>query len=997
MSKALQDIYYLKQALDRLMESTGGQFSDLFNEIGFITSTDDPENLGRVQIAFQGEDVGQTGERDWVWVAGSNKGKISSQYIGSQCLVVKANGNTDDAFVVHIFNKEAEGKSIGNPVQLSVFSEQLQSRNPSFDPGLKCNKDNVGRTMVLENEVSNSVLTCIRRTNNQEEGDPGYSWTASNNPKVIEKGFDPGVVESPFTSNLSEKNGLPKCSKTLEGETILFTEDRTFRSMLLGCYRVDDDKYSWKPVASPPVVLRTTLPKCNEATHGVEVVIDPGDNSELAICLRYQGQMKWVHPGSRRPVHFYPGEEPLTRPQFLDSKLDIEQLKDAVETAGVLGKAANQVLDKAASMVSPISPQSLLNSIPEISKLLPKDSSVSKILSEVADVVTSVNSGKSINSIISDLTGLAGDNLGLDDELSKALGDAAGILTRGVESGDITGAVEQIGQKALGEAISSLDPKAGSVYSAYLSGGTQGAIDAATMVGLSQLPSEVSKYVSPVVDLGKDLLNGQPLSINKVLDSALGLAESALPDSVNQIINSVGGLDAIVSGDLLNTITSGNLGEIAGLVGNFANLPGIPQIPGLPGVPQLASSVLGSIGLGGSFTSLLGPAGVGLTAFTALTGINPVSAILGGIPGLGGLFGGGGGLECPCDPKCRKTSHGDDSDGNKLLYPCGNVIKSGHSSYAPKADPISNNSNPITDFLPTGIGEDLCVNNPFDLTSLINSVSRLRDMAKKLEGSKYADYPERFQEQVYTAEATEKAIKQADNNITKIESIERKLLDAQHRTMEQFFSTAKSYFPLALKDMAEHATAIIELYAYIKLLNKGKDGPRYPNIPAITPALLATKQNIKQIPKLSIKSQAKALATITKTLVPAHKEWKEMTPGGKLLKLSDIILGGFNVDVPINFGKCKTDNDKNKVIKESLESKLNSPVPPKPGSLTENFLPNEVIEAQQIPTISGQQTTQGTQGTQAAPGQSTQPSISEILNQISYDQGRAQDGKADCL
>ena len=447
-------------------------------------------------------------------------------------------------------------------------------------------------------------------------------------------------------------------------------------------------------------------------------------------------------------------------------------------------------------------------------------------------------------------------------------------------------------------------------------------------------------------------------------------------------------------------LSGGGLGEIAKMAASFANIPGIPNLGGLSGVPQLATSALQLVGLGGSFTSLLGPAGIGLSAFSALTGIDPVGAILGGIPGIGGLFGGGGGLDCPCDPKCRKTSHGVDSDGLSLLEPCGSVIKSGHSSYSPSGNPAENNDNPITDFLPTGLGSDLCVKNPFDLTKILKAVSRLKDLADRMEGATFADWPEFISELLYSLEAIEKALKQADNNITKIESVERKLLDAQYRTMEQFMSTAKSFLPLAFQDMTEHAQAIIDLYAYVKLLNTGKDGPRFPVIPAISPALLATKKNIKQIPKLSLKSQIAAQATLNKTLKPAHKEWKQMTPGEGLMELADIALGLFNPDVPVNFDNCKTKRDKNKVIKDSLKSKLNSPVPPEPSSLIGNSLPTEYFSLPQLPTTLSVAPSAGATGAPGAPApratSRTPVDIASVLNQINYDQGRALNGQADC-
>jgi hypothetical protein len=180
-----------------------------------------------------------------------------------------------------------------------------------------------------------------------------------------------------------------------------------------------------------------------------------------------------------------------------------------------------------------------------------------------------------------------------------------------------------------------------------------------------------------------------------------------------------------------------------------------------------------------------------------------------------------------------------------------------------------------------------------------------------------------------------------------------------------------------MKDMTEHAKAITDLYQYVKRLDAAKDGPRIGAVP--TPAIILTKKNIKQIPKLSKKSRAEAALTINKALKPAHKEWKELSPGEGLLEVADIVLGLFNPDVPINFDGCKTTNNKDKVLKDSLESKINSPEPPDPSSLLGNSLPTKYFD---LPN------------SDLSPADQEQ--ISSLLDQINYEQGRSREGLADC-
>ena len=96
-----EDLRETKDVLARQVESSGGVYADPFNEIGTVVSVSDPKKLGRVKATYQ-----DGGTSDWIYVlGGSNKGLLSAQFIGSPCLIGKANGNSEDAFVLGFFNK----------------------------------------------------------------------------------------------------------------------------------------------------------------------------------------------------------------------------------------------------------------------------------------------------------------------------------------------------------------------------------------------------------------------------------------------------------------------------------------------------------------------------------------------------------------------------------------------------------------------------------------------------------------------------------------------------------------------------------------------------------------------------------------------------------------------------------------------------------------------------------------------------------------------------
>jgi len=984
-----EEIRELRDVTTRSVEVSGGVYSDPYNEIGTVVSVSDPKKLGRVKVTYQ-----DGTSSDWIYVLnGSNKGVLSAQFIGSPCLIGKANGNSEDAFVLGFFNKSPEAGFPGAAYQVATVNQQIDAYRPASSPGdqgLLCNEGNSGRLYLFDSENDQVLAICMRRDSRQLGEEATWSWKTITQGKLIEKGVDPGVPEGTATNAAyAGKTGIPQCSKSLEGEVFDFTEDRKFRSFQIKCGKDENGDYIWTPVSAAPVFFRTTLPPCTERLHGMDAILDEGLNSQGIKCLRYQGSMKWINPGKREPIQFHRQDPPKTKPEFINSRKPIPALaqKAAPAAGDSVGNATMAVLDEIGKNIPPTGTDPALKAALMSGGVLPPAFNQANFLSNLAKVTIANNSGVSIATLNSLLTNALSQGNVIDEELAvvlSSLTSAGDLIAQGIQNNTLDRALQTVGQKALNQTLSTISPELQSVYLSYAAGGVVGAIDSVVMLGLPQLPPEVAKFVSPILDIGTDFFRTQPSAINDILNAAVGRGSGPIQDVIGGLVNVVGG-QGNISGNIVGGITSalqgGGLGEVAGLVGNFAGLSGIPLLGGQAGIPQLATTALELVGLGQQLSGILGAGGIGLDALGALTALNPVAGILGGLKGLGGLFGGGGG-DCPCDPKCRKTKHSKDSDGNTLLTECGNVIANSASSYNPEGDMTKNNENVVAEVLsliPTAVGEDLCFPNPFDLTQLIKSVKRLNEMADRIDSAKNADWPELWTELMYTFEAVEKAFKQTDNNITGVESVERKLIDAQHRLITKMMDGNGSFFSKALFSIIDTSKAVQDLYKFVLKLNAVKKGGKAPVV--VTPSLKTVFGNIVKIATLNSTSKAEAVNILSNIVLPADKEWRKLAPGGDLLNLKDVILGLIPVDVPLNFDKCLTKRNKDKALRDSLESKINSPVLGEPLSLVEAKLPQSITEALGVP------------GTPGTPGS---PSIREILDQIKYDQGRARDGQADC-
>jgi len=949
-SKFISQMVAMAEAQNRVIESLGVPYADPFNEEAVIADVNDPEKLGRVKVTTSDGITSQ----NWVPVAGSSRGTLSARYIGAKVLVGKRDGRSENMYVIGVIKSDPEVGLTGNPIQLPIIDESMGVWNNSVsDSGMQCNEGNEGRMYVLSNEMNQDVVVCLRRTSKQVGSNSAWAWKSMTNGLWVEKGFNPGNSSTPAISQSQRGNpGIPECTESLLGEIHEFTEDRGFRTTSMVCRRDENKNFSWIPLSAPPVFFRTTLPKCSEKVHGMEAVVDDGNNSEFMVCQRYQGLMRWVRQGRRIPHKFYGNDKPLSRIQFTTAFNQIAALAEESLPNDDWSKAAEiaeVAFDAAIAGISLTGTDPRLKALLQAADLVPANAfNGAQTIRRLASEVLKKRTGIPIETIVS----LIREDLDRDGVLTpetaqvlEGVGSTVDVLVNGVSDGDIDGALFDIGTTALRNALLSLEPRAASVMTGLMSGGIMGAVDSAVAVGLDELPPEVNRYVKPVLGIAKDLLlSSYPKSLNNILNSASG---GGLLNAVGGTINSAIG-NNIVTPQLLSTLTngltSGNFGEIPKLFSSLSNLDQIVKLPApANSLPMLATTALGIAGQIGVAQNLLGNGGIGLNNLDQLVGggFSAATTIISGIKGLSGIFGGSGLLGCPCDPKCRKTEHGEDSDGNNLIEKCGAMNTANASAYAASHNLLSNNIGPLAEALnliPTDVGADLIPKNIRDLSQIIETVRRVGDMAEKFNDSRYADEVEKQTELTYTFEAIEKALKVADNNITRVESVEKKLIDTLYNMLAAIVYGKKrsgrdpAILPTLIRDVRENSQAIKDLYRFTRRLDRVKDGGRAGV--SVTVNLARAFQNIPDLQRLISLNRKQAIKLLRQGVTPAYREWKTMTPG---LGISTK-LGSYDSAIPDPHGSERTLFDRDRVLSISIDSKIGDNSPPIDDTLVDSSL-----------------------------------------------------------
>lgn len=976
----------MAQAQTRIIETLGVPYSDPFNEGGVIADVSDPLKLGRVKVTTDDEITSS-----WIPVSGSSSGTLSARYIGAQVLVGKRGGRSDDMYVIGVIRSDPEVGINGNPLQLPVIDESMAVWNGSTDQGMACNEGNQGRVYILSNEMNQDVVVCLRRTSKQVGSKPAWAWKSITNGLWVEKGVNPGNETTLAIEQGQKRNpGIPECSEALAGEEHEFSEDRGFRTIKMICQRDENKSWGWRPSSSVPTYFRTTMPNCTEKLHGMEALLDDGNNSELLICQRYQGSMKWVKQGQRLPHKFHTLDKPLSRVEFTTNYNPIKALGEETVAATnydwVAGDVSGAVFDSVIGNIPLTGTDPALRDLLQAASLVPGTAfDGADTLQQAAREALSSRTGIPVETLFQTIRDELDDNGSLTPETGIVLagiGSAAEVLVNGVLTGDTGSALLQIGRDTLRNALLTLEPQTASVMTGLMSGGISGAIDNAVAVGLDELPPEVSKYVGPVIDTAQGLLaSSYPAALGTILDSAtggglLGAVTGTVNTAIGANVVSPALLESIVSG-----LTSGAFGEIPKLFGSLSNLDAVSKLPPeLGSLPVLATTALGMIGQAESMTKLLGNGGIGIDQLSELVGggFNAAATIASGVKGLRGVFGGSAsGDGCPCAPGCRKTSHGKDSDGNNLLEKCGALTSNNANSYNPSGAPVPNNTGPVAQaqgLTNTLVGSNLIPSNRADLTQMVEQVSRVKDMAERFNSSRFADLPEHLAELAYTFEAVEKSLKTADNNITGVESIERKLIDSMYNLLTNivYKKGGGGILPDLLGDVRENAQAIRDLYKFVKKLDQVKNG-KSAGV-RVTRNLADSFANIPGLAALGQKNRAEALKILRGGITQADKEWRSLTPGVDY----GSVLGTYGPAIPAPYPSERTLFDRDRILAISAESKLGE-TSPQPRQLLDS-----VLSPDQIGILKGTGSVSGV-ATPTVPGESS-----------IYDSITAREGKTAC-
>ena len=957
--------------IEKLYKTQGGLNSELFLHSAKIFDIDDPENLSRVRVLFEEND--ENAKSDWIPVLNSGAGKISSQYLDSVALVASISGDPDNCIVIGLYSKSTKGNALSAaPIVVPVLDKADTAY--TTDPGSKCSKENEGKMYLFSNNVSQDVKICVRRNNRQNDpSEDVWEWKNITRGLVIEKSEDPKQL--PNSEVVVKQKPLPNCAQELEGEIISYSEDRDLRQVPLICRKDENKEWAWVPVSSPPTYFKTTLPKCTEKVHGQTALIDDGNNSELGICVRWDGDMKWVKYGTRQVIKFATDKpSPISKSEMLSS------VRPNPNLSTIPAQFASSVTQ------SPVLGSSAL---------------AAALLSQAGLIAVGAEAGNtSANSILSGLGGKILSEQGISGDAFASVLNSGDIATAenlisslgpGAEAALRNGTIDpsQLLQIAGGDglinSIQGLSDVDAGVYLSGLVGGGQGLLDSAVQYGLDKIPGVSGDLFNSAIS-GLDLGNAPGL-LSSVLSGASGGGLTDIVTSAASGIN-FGGIDV---GALGGQLLGGDLGNVAQVFQNFSNLGSLTSL--VPGLPLSASSLLGAAGLGGPLSFAFPGAGLGLSVATSLLGgTNPLTSILGGggalgslgsIGGLfGGLFGGGGGPSCPCDVVCRKTKHGVDSDGNRILDPAGTLTTKNSNVYGSN---ILNNNNTCLagsrGFFNSGIGKELVPSNPFDFTNVIKSIPRVGQLSTMLEQAMLggAEQDDLNLEMLYSMEAIEKTFKMADNNMSLMELIQRlNLLGSSDFMNNLIADKSGGLLGKMSQDDIEMSTAIKDLYLMVKQLNSVKKGGSANVAP--TPAITATIANIGLIPSYFAKSKARSLLNLIKNILEGLS-----------------ILGTLDPELKAPFEDLETRNTESKVLNDSLSSKLASDQPKEDTA-------NQIFSSPYINNGLGD--LQGTSSTGDVLNNISQNILSSnqlesgdfdtLLSQIQNEQERARRGEGDC-
>jgi hypothetical protein len=198
-------------------------------------------------------------------------------------------------------------------------------------------------------------------------------------------------------------------------------------------------------------------------------------------------------------------------------------------------------------------------------------------------------------------------------------------------------------------------------------------------------------------------------------------------------------------------------------------------------------------------------------------------------------------------------------------------------------------------------------------------------------------------EHAVSYEATEKALKVADNNITRVESVEKKLIDSVYNILENIVhkrgkAAGDSIMTSLIRDARENSQAIKDIYAFVKKLDSVKDGGSAGV--NVTSNIAKSFENIPGLQALSAKNREEALKVMRGGIIPANREWNTMKPGLGF----DSVLGVYAPAIPDPYGNERTLFNEPRILSESLRSKVGNNDPDQKNLLDQVLSPDQVRE-----------------------------------------------------
>ena len=271
--------------------------TQLYPQFSQVVAVNDPEKKGRVKVLYGDK---APIESDWIYTLGISSGTVPTQFIGTRGITIFIDGNQEEAIFMGTIHAEGSYNTNGSPLSIPIIDIRANTQVPA------CTEENRGMTLVFSDTESEDLKICTRNnviSSKDDEDIPGkYFWKSLSHSLVVSKGNygrSNFPDEDPSGDTRTSTIWGP-CLEQLQGETRLFSEDRSLSQTEFMCRKQPGDKlYAWVPKSSPPIYTKENLPKCDVNVLGATVAIDDGKNTELLMCGRKdstegQDNLVWI-------------------------------------------------------------------------------------------------------------------------------------------------------------------------------------------------------------------------------------------------------------------------------------------------------------------------------------------------------------------------------------------------------------------------------------------------------------------------------------------------------------------------------------------------------------------------------------------------------------------------------------------------------------------------------------------------------------------------------